>query len=318
MLQLQIAVILFLLASGGLLVGALKLSRAARLEVEHRVDLVARPLVSANKPVSGPQQPAKPAWIDDATRHLFCIGVPYRWGMRSGGLKLLIIAVVSAAVAWPLVYRVFGNSVGIASLLAALAFVLVPRQVLKREQTRAEHQFMELFPNAIEMIIRMLRAGLPIVTAVRSVGDELPPPFNTIFAMIASQVDIGVPFERALDAISSQMGLPDFRFFSVAVTLQYATGGNLAATLEILSDVIRRRRSVRLKGIAATAEVRISAYVLGGLPIFTIGALLVVNPGYIAPLMYDPRGKYILAAAVGLLAIAFLTMRKLMRRVTAA
>jgi tight adherence protein B len=238
--------------------------------------------------------------------------------MRSGGLKILGIAVVSAALVWFLGYRMLGNSAGLASGLAALAFVMIPRQLLKREQTRAENQFMELFPNAIEMIIRMLRAGLPIVTAVRAVGAESPPPFNTVFALITSQVDIGVPFERALDAVSSQMGLQDFRFFSVAVTLQYATGGNLAATLEILSDVIRRRRSVRLKGVAATAEVRISAYVLGGLPIFTIGALLILNPDYVAPLLYDHRGKYVLSAAAGLLALAFLTMRKLMRRVTAA
>ena len=230
------------------------------------------------KPVSSQQQPVKPAWIDEATRRLFCLGVPYRWGMRSGGLKILGIAVVSAAVAWLLGYRVLENSVGLASLLAALAFILIPRQILKREQTRAERQFMDLFPNAIEMIIRMLRAGLPIVTAVRSVGAESPPPFSTVFAMITSQVNIGVPFERALDAISSRIGLQDFRFFSVAVTLQYATGGNLAATLEILSDVIRRRRSVRLKGIAATAEVRISAYVLGAMPILAIAALLVVEP----------------------------------------
>jgi tight adherence protein B len=131
-------------------------------------------------------------------------------------------------------------------------------------------------------------------------------------------VQIGVPFEKALDAVSGRMGLQDFRFFSVAVTLQYATGGNLAATLEILSDVIRRRRTVRLKAIAATAEVRVSAYVLGGMPIFAIAALLVLNPDYVAPLLYDPRGKYILGAAFALLAVAILTMRKMMRRVTAA
>lgn len=318
MLELQIAILLLLLASGGFLAGALMLSRAARVAVAHRIDLIARPSVAANKPVSGPPQPAKPARIDEVTRHMFCVGLKYRWGMRSGGLKILAIAVVSGLVAWLLAYRLFGNSVGIASGVAALTFILVPRLVLKREQARAERQFMELFPNAIEMIIRMLRAGLPVVTAVRSVGAESPPPFNTIFARVVSQVDVGVPFERALDAVSSQIGLPDFRFFSVAVTLQYATGGNLAATLEILSDVIRRRRSVRLKGIAATAEVRISAYVLGGLPIFTIGALLALNPDYIAPLLYDPRGKYLLGLAIGLLALAFLTMRKLMRRVTAA
>jgi tight adherence protein B len=317
-LQLEITMILVLLASGGLLAVAFKLSRTARLERERRIDQIAAPVVRANKPISSPKRAAQPTSIDEATRNVFCIGVPYRWGMRSGGLKILGIAVVSAAVTWLLAYRVLGNSVWLASLFAAVAFTLIPRQILKREQSRAEREFMDLLPNAIEMIIRMLRAGLPIVTAVNSVGGQSPPPFSTVFAMVTSQVDIGVPFEKALDAVSSRIGLQDFRFFSVAVTLQFATGGNLAATLEILSDVIRRRRSVRLKGIAATAEVRISAYVLGALPIFALGALLVVNPDYIAPLLYDPRGKYILGTAVGLLAIAILSMRRLMSRVTAA
>lgn len=318
MIQLQISVILFLLLSGGLLAGALKLSRTARLAVEHRVDLVAGPLLSMDKPVPSSKQPVKLTWIDEATRRLFCIGLPYRWGMRSGGLKMLGIGIVSAAVAWLLGYRVLGSSIWLAGLLAVPAFFLIPRLILKREQAGAERQFLELFPNTIEMIIRMLRAGLPIVTAVDSVAAESPPPFSTVFAMITSQVNIGVPFERALDAVSTRIGLQDFRFFSVAVTLQYATGGNLAATLEILSDVIRRRRYVRLKGIAATAEVRISAYVLGAMPILAIAALLVVNPDYIAPLLHDHRGKYILGTAVGLLALAIVSMRRMMRRVTAA
>lgn len=318
MIEVQIAVVLMLLASGLLLVGALKLTRTARLNLERHVDMVAGEAPGKRKGISSPKRAASPAWIDEAMRSLFCVGIPYRWGMRSGALTLLAVATVSGGIVWLLAYRIFGNSIWLASLLAAAALFLVPRRLLVREQRSAEYQFMELFPNAIEMIVRMLRAGLPIVSAVRSVGTESPPPFSTVFGLVASRVEIGVPFEKALDEVSGQMGLQDFRFFSVAVTLQYSTGGNLAATLENLSDLIRRRRAVRLKGIAATAEVRISAYVLGGLPFLAIGALLFLNPGYIAPLLYDPRGKFILGAAIALLGLGIFTMRNLMRRVTAA
>jgi tight adherence protein B len=318
MIALQIAVVLIVLASGFLLVGALMLTRTARLSVESHVNLIAPAARSVSKADSDQKRAVAPTRIDEAARSLFCVGVPYRWGMRAGALALFGIALVSSGIAWLLAYRMLGNSVGLASLLAAAALVLVPRQYLLRQQRQAEAQFMELFPNAIDMIIRMLRAGLPIVTAVRAVGADSPPPFSAVFAEIASQAEIGVPFEKALEAVSGRMGLQDFRFFSVAVTLQYATGGNLAATLENLSDIIRRRRAVRLKGVAATAEVRISAYVLGGLPIFTIGILLVLNPEYIAPLIYDPRGKYIVGATIGFLTIGIFTMRKLMSRVTAA
>jgi tight adherence protein B len=318
MLPLQIALVLLLLSSGALLATALKLSRKARLDLEHRVNLVVGPSPRESKAISRPQRSERPAWIDEAMRRFFCIGVPYRWGVRIGGLVLLGVATASAGLIWLLGYRVLGHSIWLASLLGVLTFFLVPRQLLIREQRRAERQFMDLFPNAIDMIIRMLRAGLPITSAVRSVGAESPPPFSTVFALVAGQVDIGVPFEKALDVVSERIGLQDFRFFSVAVTLQHATGGNLAATLEILSDVIRRRRAVRLKGIAATAEVRISAYVLGGMPIVAIAALLVLKPDYVAPLLYDQRGKYVLGAAACLLVTAILTMRQMMRRVTAA
>jgi tight adherence protein B len=318
MIALQIAVILVVLASGILLIGALKLTRRARLNLENHVNLIAPAARSVSEAVSSREHPVVPSRIDEAIRGLLCVGVTYRWGMRAGAPVLLGIATVSSGVVWFLAYRIFGNSIWLASLLALAALLLIPRQFLLRQQRHAEAQFMELFPNAIDMIIRMLRSGLPIVSAVRAVGIESPPPFSTVFAEIASQAEIGVPFQNALEAVSERMGLQDFRFFSVAVTLQYATGGNLAATLENLSDIIRRRRAVRLKGLAATAEVRISAYVLGGLPIFTIGILLLLNPDYIKPLIYDSRGKYIIGATIGLLAIGIFTMRKLMSRVTAA
>jgi tight adherence protein B len=134
--------------------------------------------------------------------------------------------------------------------------------------------------------------------------------------MVANQIEIGAPIEEALDAASQQIALADFRFFTVAVALQHATGGNLAATLEILSDIIRRRRGVRLKAKATTAEIRVSAYVLGSLPILIVGALLLIQPGYLTPLFHDPRGHLIIAVAAGLLLLAAVSMRQMMRSVT--
>lgn len=319
MLQLQIGFVLLLIVSSCLLIVAYRMGRSDRSSLAHRVDLIAITApVAAAETVTAPPRTRPPGWIDEATRRLFCVGLPYRWGMRSGGGKILALATVAAAVVGLLAYRALGHSAPLAIALAALAFALVPRQILKREQAQAERQFMDLFPNAIDMIVRMLRSGLPIVSAMRVVATESPPPFSTVFALIAEQVDVGVPFEKALDMVSERLGIQELRFFSVAVTLQYTTGGNLAATLDILADVIRKRRAVRLKAIAATAEVRISTYVLGGMPILTIVALMVLNPSYVAPLLYDPRGKFVVGAAVGLLSTGIFIMRRLMRRVTEA
>ena len=315
MLPLQIAVVLVLIASGVLLVAALKISRKLRLELAHHVNLVVEQSLAESKETPHFPISVRLAWINQAARRVFSIGVPYLWGMQSSGMKLLGIAAGAAAGVWLLGYWIFGHSVWLASPLGALAFFLVPRKSLMREQRRAEQQFLEQLPSAIDMIVRMLRAGLPVTSAVHSVGIEAAPPLNKVFELIANQVELGVPFENALDAVSQRIGIPDFRFFSVAVTLQHGTGGNLAATLEILSDVIRKRRAIRLKAVAATAEVRVSAYVLGGMPIIVIGLLFLLKPEYVAPLVSDYRGKYILATALGLLVIGFWTMQRMMHRV---
>jgi tight adherence protein B len=185
--------------------------------------------------------------------------------------------------------------------------------LLSRQQRRADAQFSELLPDAIDMVVRMVRAGLPVGPALRMVGDEGDPPLSTVFTGIANLADIGIPLPEALATTGETVGNADFRFFAVAVALQQATGGNLAVTLETLSEIIRKRRAVRLKAKAATSEIRVSAIVLGAIPFFIVGALLVVSPAYLEPLISDPRGNIIVGAAVLGLLSAFVTMRAMMR-----
>jgi tight adherence protein B len=188
--------------------------------------------------------------------------------------------------------------------------------LLLKQQRRAEGKFTDLFPDALDSMVRMLRAGLPMTAAVRAVGNEGAPPVSTIFTMVADQVKIGIPIEEALNASSEKVDLTDFRFFAVAVLLQYSTGGNIASTLEVLSTIVRKRRAMRMKAQAATAEIRLTAYVLGSLPLLTLGMLLLFQPNYLAPLFNDPRGHRILMMAGGGLFTAFATMRAMMRSVS--
>jgi tight adherence protein B len=194
----------------------------------------------------------------------------------------------------------------------------VPRMLLKHQQSRADRKFIEAFPESIDMAIRMLRAGVPITGAIRAVGEEAPPPVNKVFTSLADQMAIGITLEDALATASQRIGLTDFRFFSVAITLQRTAGGNLATTLDILSDLMRKRRAMRLKAKASTGEVRMSAYVLGAIPFLVIGGLVVMTPDYLQPLLVDPRGRVIIAIAVGFLVLGFGTIRQLMHSVTSA
>ncbi len=124
-----------------------------------------------------------------------------------------------------------------------------------------------------------------------------------------------MPLEDALRLSSQRIRLPDFQFFAVAVLLQQSAGGNLLPTLEALAQMMRTRRAVQSKARAATAEVRFSAYILGSLPFITVGALLVISPGYLNPLFHDPRGHAILAAAAAGLLISAIVMRQMMRSI---
>ena len=168
------------------------------------------------------------------------------------------------------------------------------------------------------MKLQSIVQGMVLATIVFVAARAFAAPVNLVFRSIADQVDIGVPFEAALAVSGESIGLPDFRFFAVAISLQRETGGNLAATLEILADIIRKRRTVRLRAQAATGEIRMSAYILGALPFLVTGTFLVISPGYLTPLATDPRGHVIVGLALLGLTLAYLTMRRMLHSVTMA
>lgn len=308
---------ILLVLGGGTLIAVLMIARRARANIVRRVELVAA--------APEPQVPEKPDNLlkkdvlnpfNERLRRTFALGAGRSWGMKAGGLTLLAATIPTGAGAWTLAHSVLGLPLWFAGSAALFVAVLAPRMILLRQQKKSDSQFNDLFPGAVDSIARMLRAGLPVATAVHSIGAEAPAPVNMVFTKVADQIDIGTPLEEALEATSQQVALADFRFFAVAVALQHATGGNLAATLEIISDIIRRRRAIRLKAKAATSEIRVTAYVVGALPFLIVGALLLIQPGYLNPLYADPRGQVILCIAAGLLLLAGLSMRQMMRSVT--
>jgi len=317
MLMLALApLVLFL--SGLALFGALMESRKARLDVEHRIDLVAP--ISVARPI-GTVLSLPLTWVGKMgaqLRHIFALGSARQWGMHASNMTLLLIAFAAAMAVWFLVRMTLGLPYLFAVPLVAGAFLFAPRLWLGHQQNAAEKEFTDIFPDSIDMAVRMLRAGLPITVAIRSISQEASPPINMVFAMLNEQIEIGVPLDEALNAVGERIGLADFRFFIVAVSLQNTTGGNLASTLEILTDIMRKRRALRLKTKAATAEVRLSAYVLGAMPFFVVGVLLIVNPAYLMPLIKDPRGNIIVGIASFNLLVAFVSMRQMVRSVTAS
>lgn len=306
----------FLLTGVLIILAAFTTAPSASKEMQRRVGLVSGTPETSKKALAQDEMEREASEFDLWMRRVFAVAARQTWGMRMSGVTLLLVAAVSGLALLAFAHR----AVGLSWLIAvpgglAVAF-LMPRWLLLKQQRRAEAKFTDLFPDAVDSIVRMLRAGLPMTSAVRSVGAEGTPPVSTIFAMVADQVKIGIPIEEALNASSERIDLVDFRFFAVAVLLQYSTGGNIASTLEMLSTIIRKRRAMRMKAHSATAEIRLTAYVLGSLPFLVMGILLLLQPAYLAPLFNDPRGHVILGIAGGGLVASFVSMRLMMRSVT--
>lgn len=314
---LPIMVVVTLLLGGVImLIGVYLMTRQARVAVEERVNLVARVPVKSSGIAVASTVNAAMAKMDAQLRQFFALGIAQTWGMRASSVTLILLALGGGAIAWLILGWVFGLSLLVTVPSCLLAGFMLPHTILSWQQKGVERRFTDVFPDAVDTVARMLRAGLPATLAIRTVGNESPPPVNTVFAMIADQMRIGVPLGDALDASSRRIGLADFRFFSVAVGLQHATGGNLVFTLDVLSQIMRKRRAVRLKAKAVTSEIRLSAYVLGSLPLVTSGALLLIQPGYLSPLIDDPRGHVILAIAAGGLILSTLAMNRMMKSVS--
>lgn len=308
---------LVFLTGGLVMVAAIVMRPRARKDLERRLSAVSGAAPAKVKDAdAGTRVKVRDTKLDVQMRRLFAARCEYTWGMQSGAVKLLLAAGFAGIAIWVFTSRFIGASWWVVVPATLAAAFLLPRALLRREQARAEAGFMDLFPDAMDTIVRMLRAGLPMTAAVRVVGTEAAAPVSTVFNMISDQMKIGIPIEAALDASSQQIGLTDFRFFAVAILLQYSTGGNIASTLEVLSTIIRKRRAMHMKAKSATAEIRLSAYVLGALPLMTVGALLVIQPGYLTPLFTDPRGHNILGIAGAGLLLTFISMRHMMRSVS--
>ncbi len=309
-----IGLLLLFAGGGGLVVAALD-ARAGERALHHRVDAIAS---AALRQAGARKPPAISVWfrpVLDGTRSLFAFHMRRSWGVSGNPVHLLAAGSIGAAAIWLLSGVAHGLPGYAAPAGAAVAFFLVPRVMLIREQRRSDRQFGELLPDAIDMVVRIVRAGLPVAVAMRTVSQESDAPLSTVFVEIADQIEIGMPLDEAMAKVSEIVGNPDFRFFAVAVALQQSTGGNLTVTLETLSQIIRRRRAVRQRARAATSEVRISAIVLGSIPFFVTGALLLVAPDYLDPLFADPRGNVIVGLALLGLLLAGFTMRAMIRNI---
>lgn len=172
-------------------------------------------------------------------------------------------------------------------------------------------KFLANFPEAIDTMCRGLRSGLPVTESIAAVGREMPDPVGLEFHRISDGVRIGKSLEAAMWEVARRIDAPEFRFLIIAMAIQKETGGNLAETLGNLADLIRRRRQLRLKIKAMSAEARASAMIIGSLPFIMFTLLMFVNPDYMMTLFRDVRGKILLGGGLTWMLIGWGTMIKM-------
>ena len=195
-----------------------------------------------------------------------------------------------------------------ALLMSVASAILLPHNFVTFMIKRRRNRFITLLPEAIDLIVRGLRSGLPITEAIKVVGQEVPDPVGIEFRRIIESFSIGLSFDQALWAAAERIGVAEFRFFAISLSVQQETGGNLTETLDNLADVLRRRKQVKLKIRALTGEARASAAILAALPPIMFGALLLTRPEYGNVLIETQQGRAFLAAGVLLISTGIFVM----------
>lgn len=224
-------------------------------------------------------------------------------------IGIVVVAVIGTAVG------VFAFRLSLAvSALAGLALgLMLPHMYVGHLGRRRLKQFTSMFPEAIDLIVRGLRSGLPISESIVTVSKEIADPIGAEFRLIDQGIRFGRTIEEALWDTANRIDTPEFKFFVISISVQRETGGNLAETLENLSDILRRRRQMKLKVKALSSEARASAYIIGSLPFVMFGILLMVNYGYVMELFYDRRGLVMVAVGLTSMLIGVLVMAKMVR-----
>jgi tight adherence protein B len=271
-----------------------------RRRLRERLALVA-PYARVNPlAVMGRSSPGRPGYDPVHAAHY-----PMRWWVVLG-------LALAAARGLAMMAGIFVGSWSL--LVVPPAWVWLSRFVFNWSEQRRRAALYAQFPDALAMIVRAVRVGIPVSEGIRSVAREAAVPTRPEFALLYDRVAMGVTLADALREMAARNKVPEYRFFATTIALQSQTGGGLTEALEGLADVMRRRLALKARGNALAAEAKTSIIILASLPFVSGGALAVLNPLYIGRLFTEPSCQKMLIAAISLLGSGLLVMRGMIRK----
>ena len=209
-----------------------------------------------------------------------------QYGMATFGLVAIIAALL----------MIRGAPLALSLLVAVVIGGGLPHFVVGYFIKRRVNKFNAKFPDAIELLVRGLRSGLPISETMAVVGAEVPGPVGEEFRAVSDKMKIGRTMDAALQDTADRLGTPEFQFFVISIAIQRETGGNLAETLANLATVLRQRGQMKLKIKAMSSESKASAYIVGSLPFIVFGLIMWISPAYMGNFFVDQR---LIVAGIG-------------------
>jgi tight adherence protein B len=237
-------------------------------------------------------------WVDQSGVRISLSGLLIASIACAAGLGFIVAAISRVQAGW-----ILGGGIGL----------ITPFVYVKVKRTRRLRKFEEMFPEALDLVSRALKAGHAFATGLKMVADEMPEPVGPEFRKTFDEQNFGLPLKDALTNLTERMPLLDVRFFSTAVLIQRETGGNLSEILENLSHVVRERFKILRQVRVYTAHGRLTGYVLLALPAFLSIALMFINPEHMQLLFTHPIGRMMLMGAVVMQTIGYFWIKQVVK-----
>jgi tight adherence protein B len=231
-------------------------------------------------------------------------------GLEWSAQKFIIASAVLAAAAFGLAMLFGGGLLGAAGLAFAAGFGL-PRWALSFLKKRREKNFLRALPDAVDVIVRGIKAGLPLFDSLKVVAADSPEPLKSEFLAIIETQAIGMPLGDACQRLFERMPLPEANFFGIVIAIQQKSGGNLSEALGNLSKVLRDRKKMAEKIQAMSMEAKASAGIIGSLPPIVMLLVYLSTPDYISLLWTHPTGQLMLVGCAVWMSIGILVMKKM-------
>jgi tight adherence protein B len=225
--------------------------------------------------------------------------------------KHFYLASIIMAAIFGLVGLISGQQPWISGLLILIGGFGFPRWILNFLRTRRQKKFVGDFSNAIDVIVRGVKSGLPVNECLKIIAREAPRPVCDEFHMLVEGIRIGLSLEQALVRMQERMPLQEVNFFAIVLLIQQKTGGNLAEALGNLAGVLRSRKLMEAKIKALSSEAKASAYIIGSLPFLVMGAVKIASPDYLDPLFNERVGNFILIGAGMWMLMGVFVMKKM-------